>query len=419
MINGGVTAQPDEQDDDSSDSDLGSLADFSPDDVLTALTTSIGSAIDTLFRLNISICNTAPHDRIKMLRYTDTSHFEPYDIEHVRTKFSSTTADTKEPDPDLVARLGKAISWRRQYFRYQEMRREMGRKTSEQGTDHAGEGKSTIEGESTLASSIPLHLRNAPPSGAADDDDGAPAGVIDEDAPLSDAGASRTSFATTLAAGGRPKVPPLPKGVDGERPFECPFCFSMVAASTRAAWKRHVFSDLRPYICLDPDCPVPNLDYERRRHWKQHLKMAHWKKWSCTTCTDGGELVEFSSARALAHHLSDAHRNGGAIEADDADLGGLITNGQRQKLPDEPTLCPLCGQEQKTFAAYTRHVGRHQEDLALFALPQLPGAEEDENEDDENDEGRNEAQSVEAKSTSNSDDSEPEEAGYLLVRGIK
>ncbi|KAJ4266015.1 hypothetical protein NW762_003988 [Fusarium torreyae] len=53
---------------------------------------------------------------------------------------------------------------------------------------------------------------------------------------------------------------------------------------------------------------------------------------------------------------------------------------ERPKLANDTAECPLCKEIPTTLGQYLRHVGRHQEDLALFALPQLP--DEDPSEDD-------------------------------------
>ncbi|KAF4498432.1 hypothetical protein FAGAP_5392 [Fusarium agapanthi] len=53
--------------------------------------------------------------------------------------------------------------------------------------------------------------------------------------------------------------------------------------------------------------------------------------------------------------------------------------GERPRSEDEPADCTLCGERQSSFNQYQRHVGRHQEDLALFALPHLSGKDNEKN----------------------------------------
>jgi uncharacterized C2H2 Zn-finger protein len=64
-----------------------------------------------------------------------------------------------------------------------------------------------------------------------------------------------------------------------------------------------------------------------------------------------------------------------------AHLDSLLTLCERSKPENEPTDCPLCNERQSTFKQYQRHVGRHQEDLALIALPHLPGEEDETNDE--------------------------------------
>lgn len=172
--------------------------------------------VNCLLRLSVAIRNPAPHDRLTKSKSTDTSHYEPYDIQHVCTKFPN--ADEK-----ITARLGKAISRRRQYFKYRE---EHHNKLS-QGLDF-NSGITEIVGPSTIASSLPQHIKGG--AGVAGD-----LGTLDEDE-RSETGISQTSYATSVADSEKIRVPPLPKqSKDG--PFECPFCFMIISASTPLSWK--------------------------------------------------------------------------------------------------------------------------------------------------------------------------------------
>ncbi|KAJ3950394.1 uncharacterized protein N0V96_001538 [Colletotrichum fioriniae] len=73
--------------------------------------------INCLMRLIITIQNPAPWDRFMGAKFTDTSAYEEYDTQHVSEKFEGI-------DSQLAQRLGKAISRRRQSFKYREARHE-------------------------------------------------------------------------------------------------------------------------------------------------------------------------------------------------------------------------------------------------------------------------------------------------------
>nr|RBQ98546.1 hypothetical protein FVER53263_03599 [Fusarium verticillioides] len=210
--------------------------------------------------------------------------------------------------------------------------------------------------QSTLASSLPKKLNvNQPISLEEDGDD------------ISDAGRSQTSWATSAANPERRKIPALPAEAENG-PFECPFCFMMVSVSSRNRWKKHVFSDLFPYICVELGCPAPDQDFQRRHQWAGHVKKYHWKTWTCKL----GCNKTFDSSQEMKRHLVQKHSKTTELNH----LGGLLTRCERPKSENEPADCPLCGERQSSFKQYQRHVGRHQEDLALFALPRLPGEDD-------------------------------------------
>lgn len=153
----------------------------------------------------MTIQNPSPHDRFLKASSIDTSYYEAHDIDHVRSKFP-------DASPLITERLGKAISWRRQFIKYSEAHR----KRYKSGLDNNNGG---IETQSTIASSLP----NVTKLGAYDPEN-------------SDA-VSQTSFATSVAGDDKLKVPPMPDGVDYDDEFECPLCYYIVSVKNRDAWK--------------------------------------------------------------------------------------------------------------------------------------------------------------------------------------
>ncbi|KAJ9422957.1 hypothetical protein FOXG_05745 [Fusarium oxysporum f. sp. lycopersici 4287] len=341
------------------DQDL-SPADFSDDDSdqepfqdgasgnseLSQIFAAIVEDINCLFRLSVSIHNPSPHDRFKKACLTDTSGYEPFDVQHVCNKLS------KAPKP-IAERLGKAISRRRQYFKYRELHHD--KLASGLELDDKDQMQSTV------ASSLPKKLNVNEPISLDENVDDA-----------SDAGRSQTSWATSAANPERRKIPALPAGAENG-PFECPFCFMMVAITSRNHWKKHVFSDLFPYICVELGCPAPDQDFQRRHQWADHVKKHHWKTWACKLGCD----KTFDSSQDIKRHLEHKHSE----TAEMTHLDSLLTICERPKSENEPADCPLCGERQSSFKQYQRHVGRHQEDLALFALPHLPGEEDEKNDE--------------------------------------
>lgn len=146
------------------------------------------------------------------------------------------------------------------------------------------------------------------------------------DETASNSGVSQTSYAQTLLeSNDRISIPPPPKGATDGKSFECPYCFFVITIRDNRSWIRHIFADLMPYVCVFPDCSTPTMLYASRREWYHHLQNSH------------------------------------SIQAEQ--VAGIQ--------------CPLCQEEPTNGDRLDRHVGRHLEELALFALPRLDEEEED------------------------------------------
>jgi hypothetical protein len=183
-----------------------------PETELGQISTEVADVVNCLLRLSLTIRNPAPHDRFVASAQTDTSHYEPFDTHHVRAKFGAV-------NEALAERLGKAISRRRQYFKYRE--------NHHSKLCHGLDDNTEQGAESTIASSIPKHLKDATAVSAIP--------VVDEDT-RSDAGVSQTSFASSIGDSTKLRVPPLPKEAKNG-PFECPLCFMIVVATNKISWK--------------------------------------------------------------------------------------------------------------------------------------------------------------------------------------
>ena len=152
---------------------------------------------------------------------TDTSHFEEHDTAHIRNKFPSA-------DPEIVKHLGKANSFRRQYFRYrEEHHRKLAQGLPDEDAQEPGGDDTRTIGVTTVASSLPQHLKS-----------------FNSDAPSSEnwdsrseAGRTETSFAPSSAPdGSRSRVPAMPEEAQ-QGPFECPFCYRIISVETTRDWR--------------------------------------------------------------------------------------------------------------------------------------------------------------------------------------
>ena len=140
-----------------------------------------------------------------------------------------------------------------------------------------------------------------------------------------------------------------------------------------------MYGDLRPYVCLHTACPTPERDFARRHEWMEHEVANHWKIYHCP----GGCDDKFPTAAACKAHVRTAHPN--AIPESQLDV--MASLSARPLRFEDGISCRLCKETLSSRLQYQRHVGRHQEQLSLFALPIPPhvGAEGDEERSDGSD----------------------------------
>ncbi|KAK7936026.1 hypothetical protein PG985_001521 [Apiospora marii] len=251
-----------------------------PDDIeeLDGLVSNLARIITSLLKCSATIRNPHPHDRFSLsAAETDTTYFHAMDIAHIQEKFPLASSA-------ICARLGKANSYRRQYFKYREARHVR----LESGTSLANDGQSTV------ASSIPQALKDG------DGPSNEPR-FIDEDY-QSESGQTMTTI--TIESG---RLPPLP-AMSERGPFECPYCYTMIAVTTSKEWEYGIYSD------------------------------------------------QVSSQKLTS--LQETHTSRSSM---------LYMPPRR--LPTEP--CPLCEETIRSANSYQSHVGKHQMDLALFTLPNV------------------------------------------------
>jgi hypothetical protein len=344
-----------------SDSDFSeSLSQSSEEDLpseLAQLASNIAEVNTCLMRLSLAIRNPAPHDQFKESAQIDVAHFEPFDINHVRGKF-------KLAPEYLVLRLGKAISRRRQYLRY----REDHRRKLEQGLGlhpvlQEPSKAPSEKMQSTVASSIPTAVKAAASGLDWDQDD-----YYGETL-------SQTSYASSHSDPSRLKPPPLPRTAQDSEPFECTLCYRFTSIRQTNAWHKHVFRDLQPYMCTFDDCHTPDRTYESRHEWFQHELHAHRKWWECIV----GCNATFTSLHAFNKHLGQEHSElAGAVRIED-----LVRTCARQIPLENEAECNLCRERLSSLTELRRHLGKHQEELSLFALPLRVQDDDSEHQEDE------------------------------------
>ncbi|KAH8726118.1 hypothetical protein GQ44DRAFT_759125 [Phaeosphaeriaceae sp. PMI808] len=319
---------------------------------LKQLLASIKAIVTSLFRLSMEIRDPAPTSQSTSNISIDKSYFEQYDILHVKAKYPL-CADY------LSDRLSKAISGRRQYLAYREEHHLKLAKNIDNIGFEEPKNSGFAGSEESASNSTKATMLDHQNILERIDDDGR---------------ASQTSFATSVNATIR--VPSLPKEAAENDFFECPLCFMIVSIHAKKTWKyeeffyrqqsfvnpgrTHVYRDLHPYCCTFEGCTTadrlgaPNLLAMFRKLWQVIFAL-----------------------KDLKNHVEGQH----------PDLAQMLPAIGRTSLRG-PTLtdevrCPLC-EKPTTLRGLQKHLGAHQQLLALFALPlKLDEKEPCKEEDDE------------------------------------
>ncbi|ETS79430.1 hypothetical protein PFICI_09283 [Pestalotiopsis fici W106-1] len=157
-------------------------------------------------------------------------------------------------------------------------------------------------------------------------------------------------------------VPP-PQSEDGT--LECPYCFTVIFISTPQTWREHIYSDLRPYICLEESCRSAGQHYLTQNQWMEHVLQHHWRNWRCVFCPSA---TSFESSLDLRRHLESRHEDS-VSNSSQVDI--LVQSGKQAKKLDTCTACPLCAETLQDAGVYRQHVGRHQEQVALLVFKDI------------------------------------------------
>ncbi|KAF2241838.1 hypothetical protein BU26DRAFT_407990, partial [Trematosphaeria pertusa] len=324
--------------------------------------------------------HTSPRDRFAQSLASNHAPFDPaFDIHHVRHKFPLLDG---EDQAWLAERLVKAITQRRQYLQYaRDHRNKLSKEPSDlwqpQDVSHeehafpaSGQLKQLRTGktkanrpESTLSATVASTLRLTDITMSQQD--------FQEDL-------SQTSYAQSIVEGGtesRLELPRLSDVSKGAETFECPFCFTIQSIQKEGSWRKHAFSDLRPYVCTFAECELklfPSL-----RDWSEH-EQRHRVQWYCHFCNTGN----FETLEKFQRHLRLLH----ILDLTDDQLDALAEAGRRTVDQISALECPFChdwehklreanpdiipeGSVVVTPPQFMQHVGAHMRQLALFAVP--------------------------------------------------
>ncbi|KAG9233737.1 hypothetical protein BJ875DRAFT_441949 [Amylocarpus encephaloides] len=365
---------------------------------LEQLWLAIQGANANLMKMSVVIRNCPSHD--DYLKAASRIKLDPrYDIVHVVEKHGSSSEDNKW----MLERLGKAISRRRQYLSDREEHH--GKLSRDWYETHATDEKKEAK---TIASTKATTFIE---SGSVLKGD-----IIRQTQPRDEAssvGFQTPYDATMYEADANIKltVPQPPKmafeGVEFEfgEPFQCPYCRTEQMVKSKAAWKyerllfliivyystpllsmhlleKHVFRDLRPYVCTFASCDLKM--FPSRKEWFAHELQQHRRQWTCQYCEDQpcGSKEEFTKHIASKHNIL---YTGSQLEA-------LVLQSEEPIDKFSASACNLCNEWAEslkssdknwkgkaaehersiephgTLKQFRAHLGRHMEQLALFAL---------------------------------------------------
>ncbi len=235
----------DTSDSDKSEDSSSSASGQEPVSELSQLLLAVSEAITSLYKLSIAIRNPTPRDR-----YAKAASSTPidvsYDIGHVYEKYPQIRSKAW-----LLEKLGRAITRRREFLRYREQHREKigGKIRPSTGLDERHELAETrrrftyVEAQSPVGGpvvGVEAHsishsqLASTKATTYVANLNGETLGT------QSIAGRSETSFVTSIAdddSHSVRQIPDPPKESVNGMPFECPYCFTILAIKNTTHWK--------------------------------------------------------------------------------------------------------------------------------------------------------------------------------------
>ncbi|KAI5803588.1 hypothetical protein DFH27DRAFT_556308 [Peziza echinospora] len=360
------TFEASSSDEDSDDPDLDEVLgqlDSNSNTELELLSFTIHSTITNLYRI-IAFSRPLVHkDKKGKYQSIDVSAYRPFEIGHVSDKFP-------KAEKAIAERFAVANLERRQFLIYQQTHHlKLSATTVEEGDD-ADDSEDDLK--SKRAETVTTATTFMDLDGPQD-----PSKIQLHRSPAnSDSGRSQTSFATSADFGGaesglKLKVPPPPNGAQAfEEPFECPYCYRIIDINDTRSWRKHVFEDLRPYVCTFEDCPTAITLYGSRGEWFDHELAFHRREWHCKDC----DLV-LPNQELMSKHLENRH---GDVYSEC--LAPIILKRCERPIQKSQQCCFCLGSFSNK--RLRNHLAKHMQQLSLFILPRLDLDESQEVESD-------------------------------------
>ncbi|RMZ73219.1 meiosis-specific serine threonine- kinase mek1 [Pyrenophora seminiperda CCB06] len=344
--------------------------------------------IDNLYKLSVRIRTPTIRSRsLKASSYTQKdpetgvdvlSTYAEQDLKHVQELLSDLRRQflgNDEIGQDfLIARLSASITLRRRNFKYWKRHRDkLAAATAEevpQISEHTtAEGPSMVRIDTLEAQPVVPFIKTMQDAPSQKTSKTLLSGTeatqhhqsLDEIVDTK----SVTSYAATVKDlhGKAVNLPPPPQAANGDRDFECPYCWVVCPAryGNSRAWKTHLLQDLQPYCCTYPDCESSEQLFRSRREWAEH-EASHRKVWRCPEHPS----AIYNAQSGLETHFRQEHLNSFSESqlSIAAKVGETTTIDMRAK-------CPICYAPADTegLGDFHSHIANHLERIATFALP--------------------------------------------------
>ncbi|KAI3322336.1 hypothetical protein HD806DRAFT_122479 [Xylariaceae sp. AK1471] len=202
----------------------------------------------------------------------------------------------------------------------------------------------------------------------------------------------------SIAPGDSFEYPQPPKIKENETRIQCPYCLMPLDLGKPKSreikdWRRHVDEDLRPYVCLFPECAEALMFFTHRHEWESHMESVHSRDWLRRVHTivwycdiDHNPPEQFETELQWRKHMKnlDSHPKRQLVEPTNAQLDALSPRKQQVALREQ-FVCPLCEQipeiirpltekeneNPKMYQFLVDHVANHIKSLSLLSLPCL------------------------------------------------
>ncbi|KAJ4367074.1 hypothetical protein N0V83_007604 [Neocucurbitaria cava] len=354
--------------------------------------------IDNLYKLSVRIRTPTIRSRsLKAASYKPKdpetgvdilSTYAEYDLQHIKELLSHVRephpASEETEDDFLVTRLSAALTLRRRQFKYWRRHREkLGASTMLEAATKPVQPMlsrpeelqqyDNIEVEAEVPINVTMVEASSQKTGKtllSATEATQHHQSLDE---IVDA-KSVTSYAVTVKDihGKGIDLPPPPRAANGEKDFECPYCYIICPAryGRGRAWRTHLLQDLQPYICTYPECESSEQLFRSRREWAEH-EAGHRKVWRCPE----HPAAVYKTSAGLEEHLRQRHMDDSFPESQVATIvkvGETSTVDVRQK-------CPICHvpADAEGLDNLQNHIANHLERIATFALPNAADDESD------------------------------------------